>query len=453
MITTVNADAINHDFIDTWIKLVETTTDANTELIELAGLVLLSSLAKNFGIFDITNADFEEDTVPTTKLNLYALVIGEPGLSRKSTVFKKVEKVVLKVLGEQHLSGHKDTPEKLEERLAQEPHRIWIMDEFGVILEASMRKDYMAGLTGLLQKLYDGTTFVVGTKTRGSITIKNPYFSILVATTVYSVDKKYINEDMFAHGLLSRFLILWDEGTRQPVFRSERMKASLKAQLDTEIRNVYNKLLNKAEVIAKKEPTILQFNGEALKRIDEIEMKIYNIIKNTEDAIVKRYLSRFIDHLIKIAGLYRISRITMEDLEKPVLIVEETDVAKAYQFLDKYVLKSFKKLREYMKIKAKVKPREASAIKDNVELVKTIFRKQGEKVTLKVEGKEIEAFKINRTKLTKAFYTATDGLSSEELDKALSQLIDMGELIAVPERVGGRGRPPITYYLKVSENK
>ncbi len=432
------------DFIGKWVELLDKFTDANRELKEAAGLFALSSLVGHKAIIPCPSSsrpfsEVEEGTGTKMgkRLNLWFLIIGRSRWSRKTTVANLTRDFLSATLGHNYLLTTVSTPEALIDELAENTtsfgcHKAWIIDEFAIILEAR-RKDYMAEFEGILQKLYDGDTFSRRTRSRGRVTVKDPYFTVFACTTPYSIEKRLLDESMFVHGFLNRFLIIWDEGTRNPIPIGEHLKQSI-----TDYRDIVEELIRSGRLYTSTSSVItLGVSSEVLKLLSEIEARAEE--RGKDDEIINLYLGNMTDFLLKLSGLYRLSRLKPSDLSGRIVVVEEEDFKRARNFM-KHVLRSVEKLRFEMKLQTSVRPRSGD-IKSMVDTVSFIVTKHGERTS---DG----CYVITRERL----YRLWNGITHrgrEDLDKVLDEMRELGLLLDESElSTSTRGRKRRVYTFK-----
>jgi len=166
--------------------------------------------------------------------NLYILIVGRTTIYRKSTAMKLVRSVLQKAGLSALLLPAEVTPEALFDELAGikpvnfeslspdakdrwikgravAAQRSFMKDEASSIF-ASLKRDYMAGLSELLLQGYDGDSGTMDKrlKSKGIITVKDLCLSFLGATTpiMYS---KYVGNEEHENGFAARFALITPE--------------------------------------------------------------------------------------------------------------------------------------------------------------------------------------------------------------------------------------------------
>jgi hypothetical protein len=144
--------------------------------------------------------------------NLWAVVIGPSGMSRKSTSLNKSRSIV-SVVDPKAIFAPDFTSEALIDLLSATPQGVFYHAEFRS-LYGMLQKDYMSGAKALLTELYDSPE-EYRRETKGkSVQIRQPVISMASATTTNWLISRNSDDD-FGGGFLARFLFV-------PVFRRER---------------------------------------------------------------------------------------------------------------------------------------------------------------------------------------------------------------------------------------
>jgi len=456
------------DFIEACIRELDKHTDANRPLKEASGLFIVSSLVPKAIIPLATSSNsFARDRGPKgMKLNEWFLIIGLTGMSRKTSVLNRTKSYLDTILGDSYLAPDIFTPEALIDTLKERSTSPWVMDEFAMILEMTKNKEYMGELTGLLQKLYDGQTIRRRTKTGGEVLVPDPYVTVLLSTSYYAVQNKLITEDMIHHGFLNRMLIIWDDGVENFVPISKRFMSLGWDIDDPDVEKLFNWGRKLYELNSN---IILMPNGEVLKKIEEFDVETYKKLKEL-DEVERAIRARYTIHLLKLAGLYRVSRMTVEELEelrrnpRPVFI-EAVDYDRARKFLT-IVEESTKRLLEEMG-KAQVAKPKLESIEELVETVKRIVLAKGKHISgdddeiIEVFGSPTlsDIYKVDGTVLCREWARITRTPCSEGLRKVLKELKERGVLICDPKDPNERekcmekerraGRPKEWYYFQL----
>ena len=239
-----------------------------------------------------------EDIYP----NLYILIVGKTTIYRKSTAMKLVKSVLYKANMGALLLPSEATPEALFDELAgvkplnfetlpEETRKRWLLgrsvagqrsfmkDEASSIF-ASMKRDYMAGLSELLLQGYDGDggEQEKRLKSKGITTIRDLCLSFLGATTpvMYS---KYVGTEENENGFAARFAIITPERDLQ--YRDPADFVEIPASVIARLRHMFVDVLpwhdgmkpgwstNMLGEVVTPPSTFCTFDPEALKQLNE----------------------------------------------------------------------------------------------------------------------------------------------------------------------------------------
>lgn len=124
--------------------------------------------------------------------NLWILIIGPAGTSRKSTCLKFAKKVLSQVKSGSQLSERFSTEGLIMELeiLKDEGHKggVSVLNEFSLLLTL-LDRDFAAGSAEILCSLYDGAPVSYATKKDGRVFIEEMPLAILGATTIQSINQ------------------------------------------------------------------------------------------------------------------------------------------------------------------------------------------------------------------------------------------------------------------------
>jgi hypothetical protein len=201
-----------------------------------------------------------EDIYP----NLYVLIVGKTTIYRKSTAMKLVKSVLHRAGLSALLLPSDVTPEALFDELAGvkpvnfetlpadakdrwvkgravAAQRSFMKDEASSIF-ASLKRDYMAGLSELLLQGYDGDSGTLDKrlKSKGIITVKDLCLSFLGATTpiMYA---KYVGNEERENGFAARFAIITPDRDMQ--YRAPSDQTDIPPSVILKIGNLFRKVL------------------------------------------------------------------------------------------------------------------------------------------------------------------------------------------------------------------
>ena len=145
--------------------------------------------------------------------NLWAVVIGPSGISRKSTSLNKSRGLVTDI-DPKAIFPADFTTEALLDILSATPQGVFYHSEFRA-LYGMLEKDYMSGAKALLTELYDSPRHYRRETKGRTCNIEQPVISMASATTTHWLTSRKNADDDFGGGFLARFLFV-------PVFKRER---------------------------------------------------------------------------------------------------------------------------------------------------------------------------------------------------------------------------------------
>ena len=407
------------DFIEKYISLLKEITDAPEEFFEASALYLVSTfVGRNFVFLSLPELRIFSDEISGKLLNLWFILIGKSRVARKSTVISKAEEYVEYIAPDIILP--KDfTPESLVNILASKTvgdvtHATWIHDEVSAFFLALRKKDYMVSTDTILSRIYDGRTYYRSTISRGKEVIKNPYLTTLLASTDFLPTT--FSEDYLRQGFLNRFIY---------VVAKRRQWRELKTGVDHDLINEMRQLAEWLRFLYEYPAVMpMQFDNNAKMVYDDFEKEIENTIESEDLDIKEGFYGNLPNTVIKLSCIYRISRMDLFELQnytRPILIVEEEDVLKAINYVEK-VKRWFDDVITLMKTKTRRK--EVVTDESDIEYLKMILRQHGG-----------EMKKSDLLRATKWNY--------QKFVEVLSTLISREEVIIYEGKSTGGRRPQI----------
>lgn len=379
-------------FVEKYVKHMSKMTDAPKEYHEIIAYTLLSStLNQNVKL---------ELKMGMVYPNLWTLLLGESSITRKSTAtWLGINRVLPESID---ISPQDVTPEGFIDYLSKTPHTLFYRDEFGGFL-ADMSKKYMAGIKEFMCHLYDCPSTYIRKLRRVSITIEEPYVTLLSSTTI-SRFIGTITEDDITSGLIPRFLIIIPKNKDKWMGISKKTKGDLYAdeQLKKELRGI-RKEYNKNPKMDIENTALDKFNDW---------LKVFELQSMEASDIVKPFYSRLSWYALKFSILNTVQ------IQSHVITVNEINAS--IKIVKRY-LQSSKRLAELL-VDKKTETRIMSVIE-------------------KVRDKIKELGTIDRGRLLQMTHT-----TSKELNEIIYTLRDRGE---VRERkIETEGRPRKVYIWK-----
>lgn len=357
------------DFIEKYVKLMSNISDAPEEFFRSSAIYLLSTVVgRKFIFLSAPEVEIFSDTISGKLLNMWFIIIGKSRITRKSTVLSKAEQYIEYI--DPNLLLPKDfTPESFIKDLSEkciegETYATWIHDEVSGFFTALKKKEYMVSTDTIMSRIYDGRDYVRETISRGKELIKRPYLTILVSSTEYL--PSLFLDDHLRQGFLNRFIFVYCKRNKW-----KNVNYIIDDEIITELRNLGNYLKS----IRTYPNTIpMSFTSGAKEIFDEYESKIEDMIENEDLGIKEGFYGNMPNNLIKISSLFRISRMTIDDIylnDKILLTIEEEDVEKGIEYIEK-TKEWFEEVIRLMKLKSERKT--IFTDESNIEYIKYILK-------------------------------------------------------------------------------
>ena len=285
-------------FLREYYKIIKKRSDTYPEYILTSGLFAVSiALAGNVKI---------PLTISRLDPNVYALMLGVSGYSRKTTTMRYLNTFL------EHSTlifnkGPDDmSPEGLVASLSSNPKSFFIWDEFGGLL-ATMKKTWGSGLSDLLMKLYEGETHKRRLRSKEYV-ISSPYVCILSGTTPARLYKES-DDSLVLSGFYPRFLIV------SPQREKEFKPVGIDYAFDDEVQRIGGYLDSIHTWVEKSktlygQPVYATFTQEGMDIINGIMMDIEKKVGHLQDMdkdIESEIWSRYQHYVTKIAVLLKFS--------------------------------------------------------------------------------------------------------------------------------------------------
>lgn len=239
--------------------------------------------------------------------NLYLLILGQSSLMRKSTAMDIAAEIQDRALPGSRMSEN-FTPGGLEEEMAERSDKPSVIysDEFTGIIEKMHHNPFMAGLRPFLLTMYKGGNWKYTRRAKAGkkdeISISNGHLSV-VGNITPAISKRLTESDV-TDGFLARFGIVAPIGkpNRQRLFDIKQLDRSRRADVWTELERIRHMALD-----AKEHPPNVDFEGEALKVIDDFQGALETKQKRMDDTAIVM-TERLGDMAIKCAMLVAAGR-------------------------------------------------------------------------------------------------------------------------------------------------
>jgi len=331
---------MDKDFITRYVDLQKGITDAPEEFQEATALFLLSTAAgRNFIFLSLPETcifsnGLDVKDVRGKFLNLWFILIGKTRVTRKTTgVINRAEEIIdfLKInkilhgFSTSYLISHLNDMKE-----GMQVHATWISDEcsgFWDLLKA--KTDYMLEADAILSTIYDCKTYSKGTQARGKEYVPNPYLTVLLASTDYL--PHLFTEAMLRQGFLNRFIFVVAKRSRKMALRTTSLTPEEKETVEYVLQYL-KALLNRGT------PITMVMHSKANDLYVKFEDYIDNWIEKGNLGLKEGYLGNLPNFVIRLACLYRLSRMTIEEIQnykRPFLEVEEEDMKRAIDYSKK----------------------------------------------------------------------------------------------------------------------
>jgi len=198
---------VQDSFLEQWVSFSQTRNDSPPAYHEISGLMVLNSVTYGVNLV----ASFFPEGLST---NFYAILVGDSGRARKSTVLSFAKEMITALNPAVLLPDH-SSPEGFMQALARNTGHasIRLSDEFGDDLDELLHKKYMNGLKSLYKTLYASKQYinerhskmVSGTRVADEDKIVGAHLSILGAATETLFE--VMTHKYAVDGFLGRFLI------------------------------------------------------------------------------------------------------------------------------------------------------------------------------------------------------------------------------------------------------
>jgi len=307
-----------------YIDWAANLTDSPVEYHELSGLVLVGMA--------LHGAKAVLGPYPDgLQANLYGLVIGDPGRSRKSTATGFARRIAEDFLPGSVVSNW-HSPEGFIQELAEQSHKpvLLSIDEFAGYADKLHHNKYMAGQREILLKAYSSETERYRRSKKGDgeeheFVAQDVGMNILACCTPGALFGNLTLADVQS-GLLPRFAVAWPEGKppRRPFYKLQDAR--------TTERNIIIARLHELRQWAAVGRQVV-FEGDSLRLIDNNVAWVETV--GEHDEALAFMLQRLSPMLVKLAMCVAAGR--QDVTTREALVVTATDVHDALPILSRWV--------------------------------------------------------------------------------------------------------------------
>lgn len=319
LLTQAEEEALKPTIIDDYMDWAIDVTDAVPDFHEISCAMIMSALMA-------TTVRLPRSRGQSVVPNLWALIIGETSLTRKTTAMDMAMDFIMDVDRDLILASDA-TAEGLMSSLALRPKMVSIFyrDEVTGFFEAINRKEYMASLPEMMTKMYDVPKYMLRKLRKESFVVSEPIFIFFgggVPDKMYSM----IEESYFASGFIPRFLIMrGHQDTSKLKFGIDppaTEKADKRIDLLSTFRSYYNMYTDQQVTIELHDgqkmistPDInAVFPPEYYERAAKMEEQLTRAAEDSPDAgKALPMFTRMFTSMIKLSLLFAASRQEPED--------------------------------------------------------------------------------------------------------------------------------------------
>ncbi len=234
-------------------------------------------------------------------LNIYALLLGESGVTRKSSSIRIATSIARSFIGETNdgmaLVESKATPDALEKMLDVQSKRTGHAHAAIAVSElvTFLGRGASSGMPGLLTDLYDSPSIrsSPGTLLRGPTHLSNVYISFLSASTPSWLIRA-VNPDVVEGGFTSRCLFVVSDKRKRKVAWPSDDDTNVAEELKTRMLGI--------RALAEKRPKIA-LTASALRKFS----RWYNERTQNRDPFRSSFEAREDTHVLRLAGLLSIN--------------------------------------------------------------------------------------------------------------------------------------------------
>jgi len=306
---------------------------------------------------------------PHAEPNIYVVLVGPPGIPRKSTVIAYAERIVKEVLGDKFndylivtgsVEGIVDQIEVVEEKY-NDKHVFIISYEFGTVLEGLYNKDWQLGVPGLLSSLYSGEPFKQSLSKRDGKKNREIYGVRATLLGAMQDPTLYIDNRIVGQGLFRRLIIV--KATKDD-FSKERYKPLIDI-FRIKVQEEFDKLV---ELFKRRIEQFKNKNGKIQVYFSpDVESKLNEVDRNLWEKSLKAfdepnnpdlYLGTDAEKLLKLTVLEALADLETKTIEHADgtygIWVEPKHFERAKKFYDQYLAKYRQILEDLLVPKKKI---------------------------------------------------------------------------------------------------
>lgn len=338
LLSEAEQETLQSTIIDDYYEWATGVTDAVPEFHEIACAMLLSSLMST------TLRLYTERPAPVVP-NLWAMILGESTLTRKTTAMDMAMDFVLDIDKNLMLASDASV-EGLLSNLALRPKMVSIFyrDEVSGFFDSMLRKDYLAGMHETMTKMYDVPKYTVRKLKKDTYEISEPIFIFFgggVPGKMYSL----IDESYYASGFIPRFLVVRGYGSTaniRPTGPPRREGMDKRNALQSTFQSLWSMYTDREVLMETHDgqkmlmtPEIQVVLDDAIwERLSKIEMQLLEAAETAPEA--ERALPVFSRMYVSLQKLMMLIAAARQEPEGTEIRAEMRDLLSAASYIQKW---------------------------------------------------------------------------------------------------------------------
>jgi uncharacterized protein DUF3987/DNA primase RepB-like protein len=339
LLTLEEEESLPPTILDDYMAWAVEATDAVPDFHEICCTMVMSSLMSTTLRLHTSG---NKSIVP----NLWAMILGESTLTRKTTAMDMAMDFVLEI-DKGLMLGSDASVEGLLTDLSQRPKMVSIFyrDEVTGFFDSIQRKDYLAGMHETMTKMYDVPPYMIRSLKKDKYIITEPIFIFFgggVPDKMYSL----INENYFTSGFMPRFLMMRGYGdlgrirplgppTGENIGKRDELLSTFKAYYEMYTNCQREIVLPNGDRMLTTPDISVTFTPEMWERCASIEMLLIQAAHDSPEAAkALPSFNRLYVSMLKLAMLFAAAR--QEPTEDLVVRGEMRDLLCAASYVQKW---------------------------------------------------------------------------------------------------------------------
>lgn len=281
-------------------------------------LAVLSTLCSRFACVQAT---------PTWQVELlgYYLIVGDVSTKKSPTMNKVLSLLEPHITADERIIANDSTIEALELLLHKNKAILLQADEAGIMSTLGGYTKMSNTSTSKLLSLYTGKPSYIDRKGQESVLVERPRLSILAGVQPKVLET---SKELTRTGMLQRFMVAYAQ-------RSHEYRGFSDKDVDEQIKKGIKELVRTlfVDYAIDDEPEVIKLSKPALRDLEILQDVIDTDIENTNSDALKDYYGKYMEHVIKIAGIFHIIKvITGEEKNRHEISRETFGMAQSVSF-------------------------------------------------------------------------------------------------------------------------